>query len=206
MTGQLDLYDDGESFSESDALPVPYAVIWLDGLADVLRRTGLRVIEVPGWERRSRRGNTGYTRHPTHIMIHHTASNTTAGNDVNYMVYGSPDRPIANIYIARNGDIYLMAGGPTNTNGSGRDWWGGGVPANDMNAEAVGIEIGNDGTGEPYPEPQLESARRVCVELLRADGRHAGFVRSHWEWCRDRGRKIDPRGPSKYEDPTRGGK
>jgi len=206
MTIEFGDYDPLDSVSASDALPVPYAVIWLDGLANILRAAGLKVIEVGGWERRSRRNNSGYSRHPTHVMIHHTASSTSAGNDVNYMTYNSPDKPIANIYIARNGDIHLMAGGPTNTNGSGRDWWGGGVPANDMNAEAVGIEIGNDGTGEPYPEPQVESVLRVCVELLKAGGVGPGNVRSHWEWCRDTGRKIDPRGPSKYEDPALGGK
>ena len=172
--------------------PHAAAALWMDNLANALRYVGLAVVEVEGWQRRSRSSNSGYSRVPTHVVVHHTASATSAENDVNYMTFNADAKPIANLYIERNGVVHVMAGGPTNTNGSGEDKWGGGVPDDSMNSYAVGIEIGNDGIGEYYPEAQVDAARLASAVLLVALNEPIGHLRSHFEWT---DRKVDPSGP-----------
>ncbi len=169
---------------------------YLTDLAQVLRSAGLSVVEVADWKTRAR-GSGGFASgRPTHIMWHHTASNTTPANDVNYMCYVSPDEPIANLLFARDGSVWVMAAGATNTNGEGVDTWGGGVPDDSMNTHAIGCEIANTGTGEPYPNAQQNSVSAAAKVL----GAHYGIPshnhRAHFEWAP--GRKIDPYGPSRW--------
>ncbi len=169
---------------------------WCDDLDDVLRAAGLQVVEVDGWERRARSGNRPYTAVPTHVMVHHTASNTSAANDVAYITHNAQYAPLANILLDRTGVVWLCAAGPTNTNGTGSDTWGGGTPPDSMNACAIGIEIANNGTGEPYSTPQQRALHTLCVELLKYIGRSSHYLRAHFEWSP--GRKIDPAGSSWY--------
>lgn len=168
----------------------------LTNLADILRAEGLTVIEVDGWQTRGRGTDGGqYTSgRPTHVMMHHTASRTSAQNDVNYMTFNSSSRPIANLYIARDGVVWVMAAGPTNTNGSGGPLDE--VARDNMNRHAIGVEIGNAGTGEPYPDVQQDSALRTASACCRAYKIPSAKVRSHFEWAP--GRKIDPAGPSRW--------
>jgi hypothetical protein len=192
-------FDPLDAVDATDGQPRLMSAIWLDGAATALRDAGLNVIEVDGWQRRSKANNSGYSRVPTHVMVHHTASNTSPANDVNYIVNGAPAKPLANLLIARNGDVYLCAGGPTNTNGEGRDTWGGGVPDNSMNSYAIGIEIANTGVGESYPKAQLDAVRMCCAVACRGLGIPVKHVRSHFEWAP--GRKIDPSG-APYDTPA----
>src|SRR5262245_45322910 len=100
-------------------------------------------------------------------MWHHTASSASPENDASYMCYGSPDAPIANVLVARDGSVWLLAAGPTNTNGKGSDvrWTKGAVPTDSMNSYAWGMEIANNGVGEAYPQVQIDSAFKVsnCI-------------------------------------------
>jgi len=174
--------------------------LYLTDLADVLRRAGLPVVEVSGWQTRAR-GSGGYASgRPTHVMWHHTASTTSAQNDVNYQCYGSPDKPIANLYFARDGAVWVMAAGATNTNGKGSDTWGGGVPNDKMNEYAIGCEIGNGGTGEPYPMAQQNAVMTAAKAMAHAYNIPAHKHRAHFEWAP--GRKIDPYGPSRWNNDT----
>lgn len=171
----------------------------LTDLADVIRRAGLPVKEVEGWQLRGRSNNADYRPGlPTHVMVHHTASNTSAINDVTYMTFNAPYSPIANLYVARDGVVWVMAGRPTNTNGSGQDTWGGGVPVNSMNTHAIGIEIANAGTGQPYPKAQQDSVMTLVRALMKAYRIPVKHVRAHHEWAPNR--KIDPFGPSRWGD------
>jgi hypothetical protein len=171
---------------------------YLTDLADTCRAAGLTVIEVPGWQTRAR-GSGGYTAGlPSHVMWHHTASNTSATNDVNYMAHGSAIAPIANLYIARNGDVHVIAAGASNTNGSGADTWGGGVADDSMNTAAIGVEMGNAGTGEPYPMAQQDAAVKLGKALGKRYSIPVNNQRAHFEWSP--GRKIDPSGPCRWND------
>jgi hypothetical protein len=127
-------------------------------------------------------------------MVHHTASGPSSDGwpDVNYCTYGSADKPLANLYLSRDGTTYVMAAGATNTNGKGGPLDG--VPADSMNTHAVGIEAGNNGTGEPWPEAQ-QNAYLVMVAALQ-QAYAMPYARAHWEWAP--GRKVDPAGPSRW--------
>lgn len=170
---------------------------YLTDLANVVRGAGITVQEEPGWQTRAR-GSGGYNSGlPNHVMAHHTASNASSDGqaDVNYMCYGSENRPISNLYLSRSGKVWVMAAGATNTNGSGHDPCG--ATANDsMNSSAIGIECANNGVGEPYPTVQQDVYVKLCRVLCDHYGIPNGRIHSHFEWAPDR--KIDPAGQSRY--------
>ena len=170
---------------------------WLTDLADVCRSAGWPVFEVDGWQTRAR-GSGGYEPgRPTHCVVHHTASGPSSDGwpDVNYLCYGDEDAPLANLYLDRQGAIYVCAAGATNTNGTGQDPCGL-IPDDSMNSHAVGIEAGNNGTGEPWPQAQQDAYVALCAALCAAYGIGYEQVHSHAEYAV--GRKIDPAGPSRW--------
>lgn len=168
----------------------------LNDLADVCRRAGLQVTEVQGWQTRGRGGDGGKYRPdlPSCVMVHHTASTTAPNNDVAYMTFNSPVAPIANLGLDRTGRVWVMAAGPTNTNGKGGPLPG--CPINDMNRHAIGIEGMNGGTGEPWPQAQQNAYVTLVAALCDAYDIPAAQVYAHHEYAP--GRKIDPYGPAKY--------
>jgi N-acetylmuramoyl-L-alanine amidase len=171
---------------------------YLTDLATVMRRTGYPVHEVDGWQNRAR-GSGGYdSGRPNHIMAHHTASGASSDGwpDVNYCTFNDEDAPLCNLYVDRSGEWYVCAAGATNTNGSGHDPCG--VTADDsMNSSAIGIEAGNNGTGEQWPDKQLDSYEKGCRELSEAYGIPISCIHAHWEWAPSR--KSDPAGGPKYQ-------
>jgi len=171
---------------------------YLDSLATVCRSAGLVVHEVDGWPRRAR-GSGGYdTGRPTHLMAHHTASNpgSDPDGDVAYITSGSENAPLSNLYLSRSGEVWVIAGGATNTNGSGSAPWPGGCPDDQMNTHAIGIEAANNGVGEPWPQAQQTAYVALCAALCAAYDIGADLVRAHHEYAP--GRKIDPAGQSMY--------
>ena len=167
---------------------------FLTDLADVCRATGWPVVEVEGWQTRAR-GSGGYNPgFPSHVAVHHTASGPSSDGwpDVNYICFGDDDAPLANLYLDRDGTIFVCAAGATNTNGSGDCPH---LPSDTLNTSAIGIEAGNDGTGEPWPTAQQDAYVAVCRALCRAYGIPVAHVEAHHEWT---GRKVDPAGPSRY--------
>jgi len=171
---------------------------YLTDLVDVCRTAGLVVHIVDGWERRAR-GSGGYDQgRPTHVMAHHTASGpgSDPDGDVAYIATGSENAPLANLYLSRTGEVWVVAAGATNTNGSGSAPWPDGCPDDEMNTHAIGIEAANGGTGEPWPYVQQVAYTALCAGLSAAYDIPADLVRAHFEWAP--GRKIDPAGQSMY--------
>lgn len=165
---------------------------YLTELGDVCRAAGLTVIEVDGWQTRAR-GSGGYAGSaPWCVMWHHTASQTSAANDVAYIVNGSPDAPIANLYLARDGAVHVCAAGATNTNGKGGPLTvsRGMIPLDRMNEYAIGIEAGNNGVGEIWPAVQIDAFFTLSNALADAYGLEPDDCASHAEWAPTR--KIDP--------------
>ena len=124
----------------------------LHDLADVLRRAGLQVREVDGWQQRQR-GGCGYSQSgPIGIIVHHTASSSgwNGEQDANFLTFQCDVKPMANLYLDRGGQWWVLAGGATNTNGAGGPW--GPIPLDSANSRVIGIEAGNNGVGEPWPD------------------------------------------------------
>ncbi len=173
---------------------------YLTDLADVIVVAGLAVVEYGDWRRRAR-SSGGYTAGlPNHVMVHHTASSASPESDVAYIADNADTAPIANLYLARDGAVWVIAAGATNTNGSGSAPWPGGCPDDQMNTHAIGIEAANNGVGEPWPLVQQDAYLTLCHALCAAYAIPADHVRAHWEWAP--GRKIDPAGPSHWATGT----
>jgi hypothetical protein len=165
-------------------------------LADVLRRAGLRVREIDGWQQRQR-GGTGYGQvDPIGIIVHHTASSSGSDGqpDVDRLAFECDVAPMSNLYIDRGGQWWVLAGGATNTNGTGGPW--GPIPLDSANSRVIGIEAGNNGIGEPWPDVMQDSYVAGVAAMADAYGVEAGNILSHQEWAPTR--KIDPAGPSRF--------
>lgn len=167
----------------------------LDLLA-VCQRSG-QTIEVGGWQYRARSSGGYSSGAPNHVMAHHTASNpgSDGWDDVNYITYNADAAPLANLYLNRGGLVWVCAGGATNTNGSGVDPCGH-LPDDTMNTAAIGIEAANTGTGEVWPDVQLDRYTRLVADLCDAYGIPVDRCHGHAEYAPDR--KIDPAGPPRY--------
>ena len=165
-------------------------------LADVLRHAGLRVHEVDGWPQRQR-GGTGYGQvDPIGIIVHHTASSSgwDGEPDVDYLALECDVAPMSNLYVDRDGRWWVLAGGATNTNGTGGPW--GPIPLDSANSRVIGIEAGNNGVGEPWPDVMQDAYVAGVAALADAYGVEAGNILSHQEWAPTR--KVDPAGPSRF--------
>lgn len=164
---------------------------YLTELADVLRDAGLMVEEVDGWQTRARKSGGYADGLPWCVMWHHTASQTTPDNDIAYIISGSDVAPVANLYLARDGTVYVCAAGATNTNGSGGPLpvSRGTVPQDRMNEYAVSIEAANSGLGEPWPVQQIDAYFQTSLAVTGWLGLQPDDVSSHAGWTT---RKIDP--------------
>lgn len=167
---------------------------YLTDLASWARQAGLVVIEVAGWQTRARSSGGYDNGRPWCVMWHHTASPASwdGNKDANYIATGSPDSPIANLYISRSGTVYVCAAGATNTNGKGGPlkMSKGTVPLDQMNTHAVGIEMGNNGVGEPWPQAQIDAAFKLSNQLCAKLGLRPTDIANHSTWAPTR--KIDP--------------
>jgi N-acetylmuramoyl-L-alanine amidase len=140
-------------------------------------------------------------------MWHHTASSSTASAvaDVGFMLSrNNPAYPTANLYISRDGEVWVMAAGATNTNGKGsgeRSTSRGTVPVDSMNTYAVGVEIGNNGIGEPYSQATIDTAFTTSLTITNRLGLLPTDVIHHQGYAPDR--KIDPATAGAVQGPWR---
>ncbi len=178
---------------------------YLTDLAAVLRAAGLNVIEQSGWQQRARSSGGYSSGRPLCVMWHHTASgaSTSAKADTDYMSHGASAAPIANIMIARNGDVWVLAAGATNTNGDGvaLQFSRGTVPAGQMNTHAIGMEIQNTGVGQAYSVECVDAAMRTSLACAAAYGLAPADVAGHWDYSGPR--KIDPATAAAVQGPWR---
>jgi hypothetical protein len=172
-------------------------------LADIARGAGLAVVEVDDWQYRARSSGGYDGDRPWAFVWHHTASQTTAQNDVNYIVAGNDDSPIANLYLARDGVVWVCAGGATNTNGKGGPYAvsRGTVPVDSLNTHGVSCEIANSGVGESYPQVQIDAAFRLSLAVCDALWLEPTDALGHFDWTP--GRKIDPATAAAVQGPWR---
>lgn len=161
-----------------------------EGLIKHLRVWGLKVEERPGWRNRGR----PYNFYPEAIFVHHTASGINSGNfgSENVVVNGRPGLPgpLCQFLLGRDGKVKIIASGYANHAGYGGPKAG--IPANQGNTFAIGIEAENNGLGEPWSKEQLNAYYRLCASLLVWIGvKDTSKVIGHKEWTT---RKTDPAG------------
>ena len=146
---------------------------WLTRLATVARRTGMPVVEVPGWKTR------GHGPQPSveGVVCHHTAGPAAGGNypSLNVVRDGRPglDGPLSHFGLGRDGTIYVIA--------AGRCWHN--APSTSKkhaNSTSIGIEAENNGR-QSWPAVQLLAYQRLCAELCREFGLAAHRVMGHKE-------------------------
>lgn len=167
--------------------------IYLTELANWLRNAGLSVVEYSNWKTRAR-GSGGYDNYPLCVMWHHTASPASwdGQRDADYCTVQDSDSPLANLYIDRSGTVWVLAAGATNTNGKGNSivFSRGTVPQDSMNTRALGVEMGNDGVGEKWPEAQVSSMFIVSNTCNSRFGNRPDDISTHNFYAPTR--KIDP--------------
>ena len=161
--------------------------MYLTDLANVLRKAGLKVVEVSGWKTRGHGGMNA----PRGIIWHHTATPASAkGNypSQGIVTHGRSDLPgpLCNLGLGRDGTWYVIAAGCAWHAGSGSHSGMAG------NMDTIGIEAEHPGTaGNPWPAEQLASYRRGSAALANAYKIPVSRVIGHKEWT---SRKIDPYG------------
>ncbi len=161
----------------------------LTQLADVAKRTGYPVVEVPGWRERGRPGDMLDIRT---ITAHHTANGGAKGDypSLETVRSGRPGLPgpLAQLGVGVSGTIYVIAAGKCNHAGIS-------LKSDYENSHAIGIEaeaIGLPGAKSDWPGPQMDSYARLCAALVDEFDLSVADVRGHKETCSPLGRKSDP--------------
>jgi hypothetical protein len=153
------------------------------GLPAALRRFGLTVELVPGWETR---GSSTFS--PRGAVAHWTAGprGTTKRPSLNIVVNGRPGLPgpLANVYLDRNGIAVVCAAGRANHAGVG-GWRG--LTAN---SQVFGTEAECGGDGDWTPA-QRRAYPLVNAAYCSLGGFDHSMVCGHSEWAPTR--KIDIR-------------
>lgn len=148
-----------------------------------------------GWERRSR-SSGGFDSPPLGVQWHHTASKASVNSDLSYMIQGSPDKPVGNVLLDRDGIFWPIAGGAANTSGKGgpNAFSRGTCPKDSGNTRLFSIEIANSGVGELYPQAQIDACFIGSNALNAHFGNRPDDVVSHALGQGDgyTDRKIDP--------------
>lgn len=166
----------------------------------------LAVIEEDGWRQRGRPGEL----HPLGVVAHHTANGerTKPTASLHSIINGraglSPlAGPLAQGYVDRLGRPHLVAAGRANHGGSGFSGTliaartGHPVPwyqaphvddGIDGNAWYLGIEVENDGVGEPYPDVVVQTLITMAAAWTDAFGWQTAGAIHHRQHTR---RKVD---------------
>ena len=167
-----------------------FSLIWL---ADVLRKAGLDVVEVPGWQHRGTHGSDMGSIEG--VILHHTACGSAKGDmpSLGTLKSGRSDLPgpLSQLGLGRKGDWYVVAAGRCNH--AGRGLWKG-IRAG--NTHLIGIEAENSGfihgpLAEPWPDVQIESYAKGVAAILNHIGKDESWAVRHAEYALPKGRKTD---------------
>lgn len=179
-------------------------------LPDYFDKWGVRYMLVDGWLKRGR--SSGGFDAVMGVQIHHGADspNTKLETSIRYNTISGPTPPIGNATISRDKDgplVALYAGLAANTAGVGgpRLTSRGVIPKDGANRVSFAFEAENDGTHEVWTDTMCDLYVAATVAVLDWASNQtpgaplgAGDVFAHFEWAP--GRKIDPRGPSRFND------
>ena len=152
-------------------------------LERAVKNAGVKYKKVSGWASRGH-GTMGSIQS---VIVHHTAG-PKRGNSpsLNVVAYGRPglSGPLAQLFLARDGTVYLVA--------AGISYHAGRVSSNRYaNSHAIGIEA--EATGlDSWPAHQINEYAKLCKALCKEFGLSYSRVQGHKEVAVPRGRKPDP--------------
>jgi hypothetical protein len=152
-------------------------------LPAVLKKYGLQVEVVPGWETR---GNVSFN--PKGSVNHHTAGPATGVRpSLNIVTNGRSDLkgPLCNVFLDRNGVAVVVAAGRANHAGTG------GYRGLIGNSSVLGTEAESTGVGlNPWTPAQLEAYPKVVAALQEIAGQKTADTNcNHKTWAPTR--KVD---------------
>lgn len=153
------------------------------GVVEALRDHGLTLGFCPGWETR---GSAVFW--PQGHVCHHDAIASRWSTPPGLLISGRSDLagPLCNTALAADGTVWMVAAGRANHAGTGS--WRGLVG----NSTVWGTEAQNAGTGQEWPDTQIDAYVRLSAALGEYFGFTSEMVCRHAEWT---SRKIDPWGP-----------
>ena len=152
-------------------------------LERAVKNAGVKYKKVSGWASRGH-GTMGSIQS---VIVHHTAG-PKSGNSpsLNVVAHGRPglSGPLAQLFLARDGTVYLVA--------AGISYHAGRVSSSRYaNSHAIGIEA--EATGlDSWPAHQIEEYAKLCKALCKEFGLSVSRVQGHKEVAVPRGRKPDP--------------
>lgn len=157
----------------------------LTGLAAALRKHGLQVDEIHGWQDAGR----DVMKAAGGIVAHHTAGPTGSNaGSLQVVIHGRNGLagPLANLHLSRRGVFTVVAAGKANHAGA--------VIAERFDSwHMIGIEAENDGVPPlDWPREQMEAYATGCAALAIEYGFDVAMVRGHKEVAAPLGRKSDP--------------
>lgn len=144
------------------------------------RAAGLKVVEISGWESRTRPGS----HNPKGVVVHHTGGSSDSLSYVRWMALdgraseGIP-APLCQVALGRDGTVYMCAAGRANQAGKTKsisNW----LYAGDGNSQTVGIEAMNTGR-EGWGKKQYDAYVLLCAIICRVEGWPASRVVAHKE-------------------------
>ena len=152
-------------------------------LERAVKRAGVKYRAQSGWRSRGR----GAMGSIASIMCHHTAG-PASGNtpSLNVVTHGRPglSGPLAQLFLARDGTVILVAAGRANHAGR--------VSSNRYsNSHSIGIEAEATGVSS-WPAAQMDAYAKLCKALIDEFNLPVSRVIGHAEAAVPRGRKIDP--------------
>lgn len=152
-------------------------------LERAVKKAGVSYKQVAGWKSRGH-GTMGSIQS---VMCHHTAG-PSRGNapSLNVVAHGRAglSGPLAQLFLARDGTVYLVAAGVS--------YHAGRVKFNMYtNSHSIGIEAEATGVSS-WPKEQLDAYAKLCKALIKEFKLGGSRVVGHKEACSPSGRKIDP--------------
>lgn len=161
--------------------------MYLTNLAKAARRSGLIVVEVPGWQTRGRPASSG-PFNPTGVGMHHTGSTS---DSTSILINGRSDLPgpLCQLGLTHDCKVQVIAAGRANHGGvtDGEGW----TYQGDANSQILGIEAhnsgsegweskGKDASGKTIT--QKEAYWRLVAALCDFYGWPRHRVLGHGEW------------------------
>ena len=157
-----------------------------DNLPDLLRKAGLKVVEIDGWRTRGRPVSTGEFK-PVGSLNHHDARKDVVGDAADDLAWaksmfitGRPDlpAPLCQLSLSMEGVVYVGASGRANHAGVARP--SGSVSGGDGNALYVGTEWMLSGS-QGIPKAMYEAGVKLNGVLMDVLGNSVQTISCHYQ-------------------------